>query len=735
MAINGEEPPSSPNASAVVGDPSDVQQLKILPGKEGALVTATSSKPSTPEPTPAIINPMLLSSACSGSWKGLSFLLRREDAGRPPIMMPTREFMDSLVAGSNTNDDVEEGIDQHALPVAAPLLEGVTTVGDTALHVLASHGDGTEFLQCANTIYGRAKHLLFALNNKGDTPLHCAARARKSRMVSHLIHLATSEDGEDTDHRKHELLRKENKRQETALHDAVRIGDEGMVKKLMQADPELANYPKDQGISPLYLAILLHAYSIAGTLHSKSNGNLSYSGPNGQNALHIAILRHIVITKQVLEWNNSLTTQRDSDGSTPLHFASSPYFKLGMSLRLHPLRRPPWFGFLRHPRTCTLTLMEVFKANPAAMYQADNNGFFPIHVAASVGATNTIQFFLARRPNNAGLCDAKGRTFLHVAVEKRSFSIVYFVCRTPSLAWILNMQDNDGNTALHLAVLDGNLRIFCALLRNRAVHLYLTNNHGETPYALSRSKLPRGMGSILKSETLINGTLGSLGFYFSELRWDKTVEKYSTRLKPEEEDRESEKIKDATQIYTVGSVLIATVTFGATFAIPGGYRADDHTNGGTPTLAGRYSFDAFMMANTLAFICSSIATMGFMFSGTSLVNLDSRNFNFVMSFFFMTSSVTSMSAAFALGVYMVLAPVARRTAVAVCAIIPLVVLSTSAEYLWKWILLARPLCIRKGLFRGMVLFLYGGFPIAFTRLWPFIVIFVWAAFTRIHHQS
>jgi hypothetical protein len=50
-------------------------------------------------------------------------------------MMPTREFMDSLVAGSNTNDDVEESIDQHALPVAAPLLEGVTTVGDTALHV------------------------------------------------------------------------------------------------------------------------------------------------------------------------------------------------------------------------------------------------------------------------------------------------------------------------------------------------------------------------------------------------------------------------------------------------------------------------------------------------------------------------------------------------------------------------------------------------------------------------
>ncbi|KQJ92668.1 protein ACCELERATED CELL DEATH 6 isoform X1 [Brachypodium distachyon] len=652
-------------------------------------------------------------------------------------MIPSRKFIDSIVKeGSSSNEDIveEEGIDQHVLPAAAPLLEGVTIAGDTALHVVASHGDDEQFFKCADIIYNRAKHLLFAKNNKGDTPLHCAVRAGKSRMVSHLIGLATSEDdGQDTDHRKHKLLREVNGLQETALHDAVHIGDEKMVKKLMELDPELANYPKDHGVSPLYLAIFLCMYRITETLHRQSNGNLSYSGPNGQNVLHIAVLRLTGMTKLVLEWNKSLTIQRDGDGSTPLHFVSSLYVPRGWHRRLHLDQTTPWFRFSRRPTLLMSTLIEVFKANPAALCQADNKGLSPIHVAASVGSTSIIEYFLAKCPNSAGLCDAKGRTFLHVAVEKEMLKIVKFVCQTSSLDWILNMQDNDGNTALHLAIQVGNLRIFYTLLGNQKVQLILPNNCWETPYDVSKSKLLHGMGYHMNSEDQIWEALRFVGAAYITLHRDKSNEKYSRLLIPEEIDRESEKVKDATQMFSVGSVLIATVTFGATFALPGGYRADDHTNGGTPTLAGTFAFDAFMMANTLAFICSSIATIGFMFSGTSLVSLNTRQFNLNISVFSMASSVTSMSAAFTLGVYMVLAPVAHKTAVAVCVIVPLGGLYTYEEFLVKLILLARPLCVRNGLFPGMVWIMRQIFGMALHALWPFVVIFGWAAFARTHH--
>jgi hypothetical protein len=72
---------------------------------------------------------------------------------------------------------------------------------------------------------------------------------------------------------------------------AVRTGDHQLVKYLLGKDPKLACFP-EKGTSPLYLAILLEQGSIARMLYDESENNvLSYSGPNGQNALHAAVLR------------------------------------------------------------------------------------------------------------------------------------------------------------------------------------------------------------------------------------------------------------------------------------------------------------------------------------------------------------------------------------------------------------------------------------------------------------
>ncbi|KAI4986099.1 hypothetical protein ZWY2020_018729 [Hordeum vulgare] len=105
-------------------------------------------------------------------------------------------------------------------------------------------------------------------------------------MVSRLIGLIITSDSSMY---QQQLLRSVNRQNETVLHEAVRIGDVGIVEMLMKVDPELANYP-EEGISPLYLAISLQKNSIAHTLCNASDGTLSYSGLNGQNALHVAIL-------------------------------------------------------------------------------------------------------------------------------------------------------------------------------------------------------------------------------------------------------------------------------------------------------------------------------------------------------------------------------------------------------------------------------------------------------------
>jgi hypothetical protein len=107
----------------------------------------------------------------------------------------------------------------------------------------------------------------------------------------------------------------------------------------------------------------------------------------------------------MLRWSKDLTLERDENGSTPLHFAA------GMT----------WEWLWGRGVGSLVSL-----ANKDALYQADNDGLYPIHVAASVGVYSTIAsvggyrattLFLKECPGSAGLRDAKGRTFLHVSLS------------------------------------------------------------------------------------------------------------------------------------------------------------------------------------------------------------------------------------------------------------------------------------------------------------------------------
>uniref|UniRef100_A0A0E0B274 Uncharacterized protein n=1 Tax=Oryza glumipatula TaxID=40148 RepID=A0A0E0B274_9ORYZ len=172
-------------------------------------------------------------------------------------------------------------------------LEGVTIEGATALHVVATCGDDSSYFRSARIIYDKAKHLLLAQNNNGDTPLHCAVRAGNPGMVCCLINLARKEDNSANSSRlMKELVRKENHCKETALHDAVRIGNDVIVKQLIKIDSELASFPLDGiGTSPLYLAIMLQRVNTAMLLFQNTEGKLSYSGPNGLKAWQTAVLQ------------------------------------------------------------------------------------------------------------------------------------------------------------------------------------------------------------------------------------------------------------------------------------------------------------------------------------------------------------------------------------------------------------------------------------------------------------
>jgi len=219
-------------------------------------------------------------------------------------------------------------------------------------------------------------------------------------------------------------------------------------------------------------------------------------------------------------------------------------------------------------------------------------------------------------------------------------------------------------------------------------------------------------------------------------RLDHFYAKYEDRhgVKRNYKEKELEMLKDSTQSQSIGPVLIATVTFGAMFALPGGYRADTSKNGGTPTLAGTFAFHAFMIANTLAFICSTIATLASMYAGSARLNVVRRKDHFGHSIGFMHNSIMALAVAFAVGVYTVLSPVARKTAIEICVMSPLVVLYNFKDFWLNWALFARPLFVRKGAIWTLSLYTYIVLVNMVSVSW-LILVFVWAAYGRDHPVS
>uniref|UniRef100_R7WDQ4 Uncharacterized protein n=1 Tax=Aegilops tauschii TaxID=37682 RepID=R7WDQ4_AEGTA len=626
----------------------------------------------TPKPNEGfefVPHPELLMAARHGDWAQLERLLSKE----------------------------EEVVDVE-LSCTTPI-QAVTPARDSILHVVASRGDGDEFLKSATVIHGKAGHLLDARNKNGDTPLHCAALAGWGRMVAHLIGLARNGDGGDE--KAKAMLRMQNDKGETVLHQAVRAGSRDLVGRLMSEDSQLARVPPGDGASPLYLAVSLGHDDIARQLQEKDEA-LSYCGPGGRNVLHVAVLKGEGITettKMLLKWNkvkDLIKEAERSTGSTPVHVAAS------------------W------GKSAVVRLL--LDANPSAAYQPDTNGSFPIHVAAATNNVKTVSILLHGRQDSTELRDAKGRTFLHVAVQAEGWDVVRHACKSHTFSSsFMNMQDEEGKTALHLAVEVGNLQIFNRLFTNRHVKLNLINNMGQTPLDISSIKKPRGVHHqyLGDKRIRIHRLLRHVGAQSGAFRQDHFREEHVGSLDEKEQEK---KISDSSQTLGIGSVLIATVAFTAAFALPGGYRADDHKKGGTPMLAGHYAFDVFIIATTLAFI-SAIASLSFlMYAGISMVDTRTRLRSFNISLAFMAGSSRSLGAAFTFGPYLVLAPVAHTTAVVSCAITTLMAL---VDIVWLIVFMAASeLTVIKRLGVGQA---WWRLPtmllqILLWQFWPYIVI-------------
>ncbi|CAL9165430.1 unnamed protein product [Musa hybrid cultivar] len=436
------------------------------------------------------------------------------------------------------------------------------------LHIAAKLGH-TEF---CNKALDLQPMLLLSKNARGDTPLHVAARAGHHQLVTDLISTASGRSAQGDD-RVCSLVQMANDVGNTALHEAVQNGHEQVVDALMAKAPGVSAVTNNvNGVSPLFMAVECESVPIVRRLLEA--GVASCDGPNGQTALHSAVLRSYNITKILLEERPGLMKKADNNGNSPLHFAASASDIEKVKLLLE-------------------------KDASIARLQ-DNDGASAIHVAARCGHVTTIKHLHEVCPDCVELMDNQGRSFLHVAIEKEREMVIRYVLRSPDLIDLLNQPDRKGNTPLHAAALSGNLAITRMLSSNKNIKKRAMNNEGHTALDVTLRSTPadRVYTSSMVLLLLTNGSR------FSPQRPDAITDRLLMK-------REKDPINETlfANNMSVTAVLVATVAFAAAFTSPGGYKSDESNDPGMPILLKRTAFKVFLIFDTLAMTTSFLVLL------------------------------------------------------------------------------------------------------------------------------
>ncbi|KAJ4761264.1 Ankyrin repeat family protein-like [Rhynchospora pubera] len=484
-------------------------------------------------------------------------------------------------------------------------LREITAEKNTVLHIAIEqeHADLAEqLIRIDNT-------LLTSQNSRHETPLHLAARAGNHCIISLIVFLA-QESGIGA----YEVLTKRSTSGDTILHEAARYGHDDAVRVLMTVAPALSSEVNYASMSPLYLAVVRKSLGAVKALLQYSD--TSAVGPNQQNALHAAVLASQDMTSMLLDWNAELAYKRDASGSTPLHYAAS---------------------------NGDVTLVKIILEKvPLTVYIRDEEGSSPLHVAARMHHYSSITPMIDHCPDSFELHDNQGRNFLHIVAQhsgretnlnrgelKKLISMIRLVSRSHDMKKLVNERDNDGNTPLHLASMNGFSETILQFLQASKADSMLVNNEGKTAldHAIS-----------LRSFFLMVGTTATLSAYgaiFSPQRQDK--------LKSWK-DEAAKWLDRTSKNLLIVSVLIATIAFSVTFNVPGSYSGD-----GVANLNSRIQYNIFLVLDTIAMSASVSATM--LLVAAKAVSKRSSWIGFSLSLILLWISLFTIQLAFVMAVY------------------------------------------------------------------------------------
>ncbi|GMH07333.1 hypothetical protein Nepgr_009173 [Nepenthes gracilis] len=347
--------------------------------------------------------------------------------------------------------------------------------------------------------------------------------------------------------------------------------------------------------------------------------------------LHIAaMLGHLEFATELLKRKPELACELNLRKSTPLHLASAKGDVEMVKLLL-----------------C---------ANPQMCYARDGCGWNPLHVAVMKGQVDTLRELVRVRSEAAcvPIDGANRETILHVCVKHNQLEALklllaeILVCNNTEF---INSKDGDGNTILHLAVLDRQFQTIDFLTKIAGIDVNAKNIFGLTALDLLEIRLKEASGDCLNIGRLLQqaGAMNSRSNVSSETTGaaanvTTTIVGGSTQReilkeilleflsKQEEWHKQNERngrLESHRNAIMIAASVFAAAAFQAPANPPGGFWQDTVSssapNGphdaGAPILSdlnpGRYML--FSFANLTAFFISSCVFL-LLLSGLPLKN-------------------------------------------------------------------------------------------------------------------
>ncbi|XP_078153146.1 uncharacterized protein LOC144548352 [Carex rostrata] len=308
---------------------------------------------------------------------------------------------------------------------------------------------------------------------------------------------------------------------DTVLHLLVTNRHNELALKVFEKDMSLLKAQNKMLETPLYCAAKVGNNEVIEKLIRINSlilkDALNVTNENGDTAMHAAAKNGRDVSCEFLMLDPEVVYKVNNEMLTPFYMA-----------------------IVKENTNMVLTMLQVDRTLAGTQF---SDGMFPIHVAARMGHMSLVKHFFREYPDYAELLDTRGRNVFHFAAEQSKGIIILHLCEIISVGVIARMYDAtdyEGNTPEVIARMKGN-RSFWRMID--CLPTTIRNNQDLTPDELS-SRLRR---QLIREHEI-------------------------------SEDDDHENMWEQIQVIGLGSVLIITLAFAASFTVPGGYNQDNASN-------------------------------------------------------------------------------------------------------------------------------------------------------------